>query len=133
MWQSSRLTSRLSLPIAVAGIGGGTRWRTSLPEGEHGGSSPCRSGKRSWCKQNERCTGCSRAVGTANRREGAQDPALLTEPAYGDHVAGEDVPYPILLALRRDGHYLVFDGVQRAVQLIRNGETTLGLCVGELA
>jgi len=62
-----------------------------------------------------------------------QDPELLTEPAYGDHAAGEDVDYPILLALRLDGHYLVFDGVHRAVQLVRNGETTLALCVGELS
>jgi hypothetical protein len=34
-------------------------------------------------------------------REIVQDPGLLTEPAYGDHAAGEDVAYPILLALRR--------------------------------
>ena len=65
-------------------------------------------------------------------REIVQDPGLLTEPAYGDHAAGEDVAYPILLALRRDGHSHVFDGVHRAVQLVRNGETTLDLCVGEL-
>lgn len=61
-----------------------------------------------------------------------QDPVLLTEHAYGDHVAGEDVAYPTLLALRGDGHYHVFDGVHRAVQLVRNGQTTLDLCVGEL-
>jgi hypothetical protein len=65
-------------------------------------------------------------------REIVQDPGLLTEPAYGDHLAGEDVAYPILLALRRDGYSHVFDGVHRAVQLVRNGETTLDLCVGEL-
>jgi hypothetical protein len=63
-------------------------------------------------------TGCGRS---------SRNPELLTEPAYGDHAAGEDVDHPILLALRRDGHYLVFDGVHRAVQLVRNGETTLGL------
>lgn len=54
------LTSRLSSPIIVAGIGGGTRWRTSLPASKHGGLSPCRSGKCSWCKQNEHTNGLFR-------------------------------------------------------------------------
>lgn len=65
-------------------------------------------------------------------REIAQDPEPLMEPAYGDHAAAEDVAYPILLASGRDGHDLVYDGVHRAVQLVRNVETTLHLCAGEL-
>ena len=62
----------------------------------------------------------------------AADPALLTEPEYRNHVPGDPVAMPICLATpdaTEPGAFRVIDGMHRAIQLVRNGQATIRLCV----
>lgn len=60
------------------------------------------------------------------------DPEVLSDPAYLHHRPGETVAFPICLAKPDSdgrGMFRVIDGVHRAIQLFRNGEPAITLCV----
>lgn len=62
----------------------------------------------------------------------AQDPEVLGTPPYCLLQPGEQVAFPWCLATPepgRPGVYRVFDGMHRAIQLFRNGEAHIPLCV----
>lgn len=59
----------------------------------------------------------------------ATDTMLLQEEPYVNRTAAEPVYYPILLAVRQNGRHRIFDGIHRAIQLVRNGQDYLQLCV----
>jgi len=62
----------------------------------------------------------------------ANDPVVLAADAYCAHVPGDPVGFTRCLATREaDGQYRILDGMHRAIQLVRNGERTVPLCVGE--
>ena len=58
----------------------------------------------------------------------AHDEDLLNKEPYCLYEVGKPVAYPVLLALQKGDRFRVFDGIHRAIQLIRNGETVLRLC-----
>ena len=58
----------------------------------------------------------------------ATDPTLLEQQPYSNANVGDPVAYQVLLAARWNGRYRVFDGIHRAIQLVRNKEQVLHLC-----
>jgi hypothetical protein len=62
----------------------------------------------------------------------ANDPVVLAADAYCGHMPGDPVGFPRCLATREPGgRYRILDGMHRAIQLVRNGERTVPLCVGD--
>jgi len=61
----------------------------------------------------------------------AADPRVLSSPPYSCRTARENVDYPVCLAKRHAGVFYVFDGIHRAIQLVRNGQTHITLCFSE--
>lgn len=62
----------------------------------------------------------------------ANDPVVLAADAYCAHNPGDPVGFPRCLATGEpDGRYRILDGIHRAIQLVRNGERTVPLCVGD--
>jgi hypothetical protein len=62
----------------------------------------------------------------------AQAPAVLAAAAYRDKGSCERIDFRWCLAEPvpgRPGVYRIFDGVHRAIQMVRNGETHIPLCV----
>jgi hypothetical protein len=62
----------------------------------------------------------------------ASDPEVLADPNFAKHSPGEPVNLPICLAKpdpEAPGKFRVIDGVHRAIQLVRNGESSILLCV----
>jgi hypothetical protein len=62
------------------------------------------------------------------------DSAVLAHPVYAAHSRNEQIEYRWCLANPepgRQGIYRIFDGTHRAVQMMRNGETHIPLCVVE--
>lgn len=62
----------------------------------------------------------------------ATDSRVLMDPAYRDHNVGEPVKFPVCLARfepRQPGFYRVVDGRYRSIQVVRNGEREIPLCV----
>lgn len=62
----------------------------------------------------------------------ARDPDVLSSRPYSERRANGRPAYDVLLASRRGDRYRIFDGVHRAIQLVRNGEQALTLCVPEV-
>ncbi len=60
----------------------------------------------------------------------ASDRRLLKHERYRSLPADKPVAYAELLTVPTGVRYFVFDGVHRAVQLVRGGEIQLSLCVG---
>jgi hypothetical protein len=57
------------------------------------------------------------------------DPELWTVKPYSEWAPEQHVEYPICLATRFSrGRFKIFDGTHRALQLARNGKTTIDLC-----
>jgi hypothetical protein len=64
----------------------------------------------------------------------ARDPRVLAAAPYRDHVPGERVAFPRCLAnpvASSVGTFRIFDGMHRAIQLVRNGATHIEGCVVE--
>lgn len=62
----------------------------------------------------------------------AADPLLLREPEYRDYTPGVSVAVPICLAKpdpEGSGYFRIIDGMHRAIQLVRNGQATIRICV----
>ena len=59
----------------------------------------------------------------------AVDPEVLSVSPYRHHQPGEHVRFPICLARPVGDLYCIFDGIHRAIQLVRNGEDCVRLCV----
>jgi hypothetical protein len=79
-------------------------------------------------QQAERCLGEIFRRHNWKLIEIAHDEDLLNKKPYCLYEAGKPVAYPVLLALQKGNRFRVFDGIHRAIQLIRNGETVLRLC-----
>jgi hypothetical protein len=58
----------------------------------------------------------------------SKDTELLAQKPYSERHPGEKVEYSVLLAARVNGRYRVFDGIHRAIQLARNGASSLDVC-----
>lgn len=56
------------------------------------------------------------------------DEELRQLEPYSRYGAGQEVAFPIVLALLRDGRYRIFDGVHRAYQLVLNGKAEIEVC-----
>jgi hypothetical protein len=62
------------------------------------------------------------------------DDEVLAYPVYAARSPGEQIDYKWCLARPepgRQGIYRIFDGMHRAIQMLRNGETHIPLCVVE--
>lgn len=62
----------------------------------------------------------------------AADPELLGSPPYSDRHAGDLVAFRTCLARAEPGTaelYRIFDGMHRAIQMYRNEDETIPLCV----
>lgn len=62
----------------------------------------------------------------------ARDLGLLAAPPYRDQGPGEVVRFARCLAKRETetpDHFRIFDGMHRAIQLVRNGDPRIPLCV----
>lgn len=62
----------------------------------------------------------------------AHDPVVLDDDAYKGKDSSERIDFTWCLARPepgRPGTYWIFDGVHRAIQMVRNGETHVPLCV----
>ena len=62
----------------------------------------------------------------------ARDPEVLNADAYRDHSPGEIVQFPICLARPEPGQpgaFRLIDGMHRAIQLVRNGQDRIAVCV----
>lgn len=62
----------------------------------------------------------------------AADPYILEQPEYRDHKAGDCVDVAVCIAKPESngpGAYRVIDGIHRAIQMFRNGQKTIRLCV----
>jgi hypothetical protein len=62
----------------------------------------------------------------------AQDQRVLGADAYSRHRPGEEISYRVCLAnpvRNAEGTYRVFDGMHRAIQMVRNGDAQIPLCV----
>lgn len=62
----------------------------------------------------------------------AEDPRILEQPEYRDHTPGDAVEVPVCIAKpepSEPGAFRVIDGVHRAIQMLRNGQQTIRLCV----
>lgn len=60
----------------------------------------------------------------------ARDPRVLREPPYSQRKPGEVVAFSTLIAeLLPTDEYRLIDGMHRAIQIARNGETSVHLCV----
>jgi hypothetical protein len=58
----------------------------------------------------------------------ARDPFILSRAPYSEHRAGDPVELPLTLAVPHPVRLRIFDGIHRAIQLVRNGEETLQVC-----
>jgi hypothetical protein len=58
----------------------------------------------------------------------AGDAELFTHPPYSGLDLAEPVVYPVCLAKFRRGRYRLFDGVHRAIRLVRGEAKSLTLC-----
>jgi hypothetical protein len=63
----------------------------------------------------------------------ATDERILAAEPYCHHRPGETVRFRTCLAMKKDETYRIFDGMHRAIQLVRNGEATLRLCYAATA
>ena len=63
----------------------------------------------------------------------ATDRRVLSSRPYCDSAPGDPVDYPICLAKRYSSTYVVFDGIHRAIQLVRNGQRRIPLCFSDAA
>jgi hypothetical protein len=61
----------------------------------------------------------------------AADRRVLSSHPYCLRTPGELVDYPICLAKRSSGTFRVFDGIHRAIQLVRNGQGQIPLCFSD--
>jgi len=64
----------------------------------------------------------------------AVDPVVLRHHAYSGHEPGETVNFRCCLAYPvpdNEGIYRVFDGVHRAIQMVRNRDTRIPICAVE--
>jgi hypothetical protein len=59
----------------------------------------------------------------------ANDQRVLSSVPYCDHERGEPVSFGRCLARCEGTQYQIFDGMHRAIQLVRNGEECIPLCV----
>lgn len=59
----------------------------------------------------------------------AQDHEILNSEPYRHHHPGEEVAFKTCLAEEVGGGYKIFDGIHRAIQLVRNGASHVPLCV----
>jgi hypothetical protein len=62
----------------------------------------------------------------------AEDPHILEQPEYRSHSPGEVVDVRVCIAKpepREAGAFRVIDGIHRAIQMCRNGQQTIRLCV----
>jgi hypothetical protein len=59
----------------------------------------------------------------------ARDPEVLQSHPYVGEIPGQPVAFATCLAELRGQNYTVIDGMHRAIQLVRNGETQIHLCV----
>lgn len=58
----------------------------------------------------------------------ARDQEILAAEPYRHYAAGNQVAFPICLALKSNEAYQVFDGIHRAIQLARNGHKNIDIC-----
>lgn len=58
----------------------------------------------------------------------ARDTVVLAQPPYSEHQTGELVAQRVLLAIAHPERLRIFDGIHRAIQLVRNGERQLEIC-----
>jgi hypothetical protein len=58
----------------------------------------------------------------------ATDPRILSHQAYASHKPGHPVDFATCLAKRHQHTYRLFDGMHRAIQLVRNGKDRIPLC-----
>jgi hypothetical protein len=59
-------------------------------------------------------------------------PTLLGAKEYRDQQRSEAITFRTCLATRESGpgeRFRIFDGMHRAIQMVRNEETTIPLCV----
>ena len=62
----------------------------------------------------------------------AQDPYILEQPEYRDHKPGDFVDVPVCVAKPEPdepGAFRIIDGIHRSIQMARNGNKTIRLCV----
>lgn len=59
----------------------------------------------------------------------ASDAEVLSSCPYRHHKSGEPVLFDWCLARREGTLWKIFDGMHRAIQLVRNGEECIPLCV----
>lgn len=62
----------------------------------------------------------------------AEDPYILEQEPYRDFKPGDIVDLPVCIAKPEPGApgvFRIIDGMHRAIQMVRNGETTIRLCV----
>lgn len=63
----------------------------------------------------------------------ASDPFILGQPPYCEHQPGEQVGLPIALAIPHPVRLRIFDGIHRAIQLARNGQSEIDVGAPETA
>jgi hypothetical protein len=61
----------------------------------------------------------------------AADPRILSSAPYCDSRPGKPIDYPVCLAKRGLGAYRLFDGIHRAIQLVRNGQARIPICFSD--
>jgi hypothetical protein len=62
----------------------------------------------------------------------AEDPFILEQPEYRDHKPGDCVDVPVCIAkpeADEPGSFRIIDGIHRAIQMYRNGQKHISLCV----
>jgi hypothetical protein len=62
----------------------------------------------------------------------ARDPEVLKADAYRHHSTGDTVQFPVCLARPEPGQpgaFRLIDGMHRAIQLVRNGQDSIAVCV----
>jgi hypothetical protein len=62
----------------------------------------------------------------------AGDRYILEQPEYRDHKPGDCVDVPVCIAKAEPdepGAFRIIDGIHRAIQMYRNGQKTIRLCV----
>ena len=62
----------------------------------------------------------------------AEDRYILEQPEYRDHKPGDCVDVPVCIAKPEPGEpgaFRLIDGIHRAIQMQRNGQKTIRLCV----
>jgi hypothetical protein len=58
----------------------------------------------------------------------ARDSFILSQPPYSEHQVSDRVEFPLTLAVPHPVRLRIFDGIHRAIQLVRNGETQIEVC-----